>query len=251
MPRQARRFSLSGYQHIITRGIGRQLLFEEDADYLHYLTALEKYSMEAEVPVSAYCLMENHVHLLVHGDPEHISLLMKKLGVNYAGWFNRKYERTGHLFQDRYKSEPVEDEQYLFTVFRYILRNPEKAGICRTSEYRWSSYRLFENPPAFMDLNLFRERFGTSEQYLAFLNIESEDTCLEYSEAPHDEHWARSIMQKELGIRSGTELQNLDKQLRNAALLKLRSKGLSIRQLERLTGINRNIIQRVTRDGSH
>ena len=246
MPRRARGISLSGYLHIITRGIGRQLLFEEDADYLHYIAALEKYSIETGVSVSAYCLMENHVHLLVHGEAESVSLLMKKLGVNYAGWFNWKYERTGHLFQDRYKSEPVEDERYLLTVFRYILRNPEKAGICRTSEYRWSSCRFYENPPAFMDLDVFKEKLGTQEQYLAFLNTENEDACLEFRETPHNDEWARSVLQKELGLRSGTELQNLDKKLRDAALVKLRSKGLTIRQIERLTGINRNIIQRVS-----
>ena len=114
--------SSSGYMHIITRGIGRQLLFEEDQDYLHYLAVLEKYSLETAVYICAYCLMENHVHLLVHGESEQIILFMKKLGVNYAGWFNWKYERTGHLFQDRYKSEPVEDDGYLLTVFRYNLQ---------------------------------------------------------------------------------------------------------------------------------
>ena len=173
MPRQARRMSATGYMHIITRGICRQLLFEEDDDYRHYLTILEKYSLETGVRICAYCLMENHVHLLVHGEPEQIILLMKKLGVNYSGWFNWKYERTGHLFQDRYKSEPVEDESYLYTVFRYILRNPEKAGICLASEYRWSSYHLFENPPAFMELDSLRGLLQNTEQYEAFLNAVS------------------------------------------------------------------------------
>lgn len=242
--------SISGYMHIITRGIGRQQLFEEDADYQHYLSALEKYSMETGVRISAYCLMGNHVHLLVHGEADQIVLLMKKLGVNYSGWFNWKYERTGHLFQDRYKSEPVEDERYLFTVFRYILQNPEKAGICPASEYRWSSYHLFENPPEYMDLSPFRRRLENSEQYQAFLSSGKEDACLEFTEPRHNDQWAQSVIQQELGIRSGTELQNLDRKLRDAALIKLRAKGLTIRQIERLTGINRNIVQRVSGRGS-
>lgn len=246
MPRQARRMSSTGYMHIIIRGIGRQLLFEEDSDYQYYLTMLEKYSMETGVRICAYCLMENHVHLLVHGEKEQIVLFMKKSNVNYAGWFNWKYERTGHLFQDRFKSEPVEDEKYLFTVFRYILRNPEKAGICPASEYRWSSYHLFENPPQFMELDLFRKQLKNTMQYHAFLCLENDDECLEFREAPHNDEWAKSVIQKELGIRSGTELQNLDRNLRNAALIKLRTKGLTIRQIERLTGINRNIVQRVS-----
>ena len=248
MPRQARRMSNSGYMHIITRGIGRQLLFEEDQDYLHYLTALEKYSRETGVSICAYCLMENHVHLLVHGESGQIVLLMKKLGVNYSGWFNWKYERVGHLFQDRYKSDPVENDGYLFTVFRYILQNPEKAGICPAAEYRWSSYRLFDHAPAFMELDPFRRKMNM-EQYREFINTGNDDVCLEFCEAPHNDQWAQSVIQKELGLRSGTEIQNFDKASRNAALSMLKTKGLTIRQIERLTGINRNIIQRVCCSG--
>lgn len=246
MPRQARCMSHSGYMHIITRGIGRQLLFEEEQDYLHYLSALEKYCLETGVRVCAYCLMENHVHLLVHGDPAQIVLLMRKLGVNYSGWFNWKYERVGHLFQDRFKSEPVEDERYLFTVFRYILQNPVKAGICLASEYRWSSYHLFDDPPAFMELDLFREKMPDMEQYRGFIGTANEDTCLEFTEAPHNDQWAKTVLQKELGFRSGMELQNLDRVSRNAAISLLKTKGLTVRQIERLTGINRNIVQRVS-----
>ena len=147
MPRHARQMSTSGYMHIITRGIGRQLLFEEPEDYQHYLKALDRYCTETHVNVCAYCLMENHVHLLVYGETEQIILLMKKLGVSYSFYFNRKYDRVGHLFQDRYRSEPVEDDAYLLTVFRYILRNPCKAGICKASEYPWSSYGMYIAPP--------------------------------------------------------------------------------------------------------
>ena len=78
MPRHARQMSTSGYMHIITRGIGRQLLFEEPEDYQHYLKALDRYCTETHVNVCAYCLMENHVHLLVYGETEQIILLMKK-----------------------------------------------------------------------------------------------------------------------------------------------------------------------------
>ena len=135
-------------------------------------------------------------------------------------------------------------ESYLFTVFRYILQNPEKAGICPAPEYRWSSYHLFENPPAFMDLDPFRSQLGDFEHYRAFLSAGAEDECLEFRDAPHNDQWARSVMQKELAVRSGTELQDYDRKARDPALCRLRSKGLTIRQIERLTGINRNIVQR-------
>ena len=122
MPRCARRFGESGYMHLIVRGIGRQLLFEDASDYRHYLKKLECYCLETEVKVCAFCLMDNHVHLLVKGDAESIVLLMKKIGVSYSWYYNKKYDRVGHLFQDRYRSEPVEDDRYLLTAFRYILQ---------------------------------------------------------------------------------------------------------------------------------
>ena len=246
MPRQARRMSSTGFMHVITRGIGRQLLFEEESDYRHYLTVLERYCMESGARVYAYCLMDNHVHLLVKGEYEQIVLLMKKLGVNYSGYFNWKYERVGHLFQDRYRSEPVEDENYLFTVFRYILRNPENAGICKASEYKWNSFNSYKDPPAFMELDLIHERLGSFEQYHHFIEADNEDSCLEYEAEKHDDDWAKSILRKELRIKSGMDLQKYDKKMRNEALVNLRKKGLTIKQIERLTGINRNIIQRAT-----
>ena len=245
MPRQARRMSITGYMHIITRGIGKQLLFEDDVDYRHYLRSMERYCMETGVRICAYCLMDNHVHLLAHGKAEQIILFMKKLGVDYSGYYNWKYERVGHLFQDRYRSEPVDTEDYLFTVFRYILRNPEKAGICRASEYRWSSYRLYQNPPAYMELDLFREKMESFERYREFIEAFNEDECLEYEEVRHDDQWALSVLQKELGIQSGTMIQQYNKAARNDALKRLKGTDLTIRQIERLTGINRNIVQRV------
>ena len=107
--------------HIIVRGIGKQILFEDDSDRRTYLSFLKKYRGETEITIFAYCLMENHVHLLIQDRNGAAPLFMKKMGVSYAQYYNRKYDRIGHLFQDRYKSERIEDDAYLLTVFRYIL----------------------------------------------------------------------------------------------------------------------------------
>ncbi len=244
MPRGARRMSESGFMHVIVRGIGRQLLFEEPYDYKYYLKKLEYYCMETEVKICAYCLMENHVHLLVNGDSESIILLMKKLGVSYSEFFNKKYERVGHLFQDRYISEPVETDEYLLTVFRYIIRNPQKAGICDASRYPWNSYRLYDNTPDFMDLSLIRALIGKWQQYEEFIRQDSDEQCLEYEKVRHDDMWAKEMVTKCLGVNAGTILQSYCKEDRNDALAKLKKCGLTVRQIERLTGINRNVVQR-------
>ena len=243
MPRQARKMSASRYMHIIVRGIGKQLLFEDVYDYRHYLEKLEYYCMDTNVRVCAYCLMDNHVHLLVKGEPSSIVLLMKKIGVSYSWYYNKKYEKVGHLFQDRYKSEPIENEVYLLNVFRYILKNPQKAGICSAANYPWNSYRYYDKPLPFMDLAAIRALLGNFSQYQDFIEQESEEPVLEYNEIRHNDAWAKEEIKRSLGISSGTVLQSYSKNERDAALVKLKERGLSARQISRLTGLGRSIVQ--------
>lgn len=245
MPREARRRALSGFYHVIVRGVGKQILFEDDFDRMRFIKTLEQYSTETEVVVSAYCLMENHVHLLVFERQNGLSVMMKKIGVSYSEYFNKKYERTGHLFQDRYLSEPVETEQYLLTVFRYILNNPVKAGISTAEQYPWSSYAFYGRKDSFVDTKELCKRIGTWEDYKAFISAEQSDECMEFEPRKHDDTWALKIIQDEFHVESGTEVQQFSRQERNKAVLILLEKGLSIRQIERMTGISRGIIQKM------
>lgn len=244
MPRQARRISESGYMHLIVRGIGRQAIFEEGEDYEFYLSILRRFSRETGIAVCAYCLMENHAHLLVRDEKREAPVLMKKLGVSYSHYFNKKYERVGHLFQDRYMSEAIEDEAYLLTVFRYILNNPRKAGICAAADYEWSSYRLYASPATFVDTRPFQELLGDGARYADFIAQGRDDACLDCDAALKSDAWARAVIQECLGTPNGTLLQSLDRKARNAALRRLKEKGLTVRQIERMTGISRNIVQR-------
>ena len=232
--------------HLIVRGNGRQILFEDEQDHLVYLSLLKKYSAETNVKVCAYCLMENHVHLLAFDQEDNVPLFMKKTGVSYARYYNTKYDRSGHLYQDRYKSEPIESEDYLLTVFRYILNNPAKAGICSAAEYRWSSYKAYSNPGAFVDPRVYRMFFESWNVYADYIAAKNEDNCMEYEQRDRrqDDDWACSVIRKELNLESGTMLQRQTHENRDAALRLLKDKGLTIRQIERLTGINRGVIQR-------
>lgn len=243
MPRHARNKSASGYMHIIVRGIGKQLLFEDEYDYRFYLKKLEQYCIDTEVLVCAYCLMDNHVHLLVKGESNAIALLMKKIGVSYSWYYNKKYDRVGHLFQDRYKSEAIENETYLLSAFRYILKNPEKAGICGPAQYPWNSFWFYDKPLSCMDLSVVREALGDFGQYRKFIEQADDDKCLEYSEVRCGDARAKELMAECLGISSGTVLQNYSKEERNAAIEKLKECGLTVRQIARLTGIGRNVVQ--------
>ncbi len=244
MPRQPRRLSDSGYLHLILRGIGKQILFEDREDRQFFLSRLRRFSAETGVSVLSYCLMENHVHLLVRDEKKLTPLLMKKLGVSYSGYFNRKYERSGHLFQDRYRSEVIEDERGLLAVFRYILNNPQKAGLGRASAYEWSSYGQYGDPEAFTETRVLCELIGDRADYDAFLAEENEDFCMEADLPRRDDEWAGEMIRQVLGSRGGMSLQSMGRTERDAAMRELKAKGLTIRQLERLTGINRGAIQR-------
>lgn len=90
--------------------------------------------------------MDNHVHLLMSEGTEEISKIMKRINVSYAYYFNQKYGRIGHLFQDRFKSEGIEDDTYLLAATRYIHNNPVRANIVKhAGEYKWSSYGIYIN----------------------------------------------------------------------------------------------------------
>ncbi|MBR5349330.1 MAG: transposase [Lachnospiraceae bacterium] len=220
-------------------------MFEEETDYIYYVSLLKQYSEEEKVSVNAYCLMENHVHLLLRDTGDGPAQFMKKIGVSYAAYYNKKYDRTGHLFQDRYKSEPVETKEYLLTVFRYILNNPAAAGICPASEYLWSSYRKYDDPLSFVDSKPLCRLIGDWEHYAAYVSKKNCDQCMEYTSRKKDDEWAKETIKCVLGLNSGTALKDYEKSLRDEALRKLKQAGLSNRQIERLTGIGRSIVQKV------
>ena len=244
MPRTAREQGKTGYYHIITRGNAKQILFEDNKDYSFYIHLISKFSKETGVVINAYCLMDNHVHLLVY-DPEfNISQMMKKIDVTYAKYYNEKYDRVGHLFQGRFLSEEIDNESYLLTAFRYILQNPEVAGVAIASEYRWSSYRYYDTINTFVDTDVFVGIIGDWEKYTKYVSEKCSDRCMDLESLSNDDEWALTILKDTIGVSSGTVLQTLSKHDRDKCILKLRDKGLTINQISRFTGLNRNIIQR-------
>lgn len=141
--RQARQLSGSGFYHIVVRGINHQHIFEDESDYLFFLEVLRKLKWELAFEMHAYCLLSNHIHLLLRekrlGD---ISVIMKRLLTKYVMWFNQKYQRSGVLIASRYKSIAVEVDEYFIPLQRYIHQNPMRGGLVRKMEdYSYSSYK--------------------------------------------------------------------------------------------------------------
>ena len=246
MPRQARRKSESGIYHVMLRSINGQVIFEDEEDYFKFLETLKNYKAISEYQIFAYCLMSNHIHLILKVEKEDLDLIIKRVAGSYVYWYNWKYKRRGHLFQDRFRSEPIEDNEYFLTVLRYIHQNPIKAGICKSvSDYKYSSYNEYINEAIIIDKEFCYEIISKED----FMNFNKEicfDICLDIGEnnfrLTDDE--AKTIIQKVSQCKNVVDFQNLAIDKRDKYLKILRAKGLSIRQISRLTGVSFNVVRK-------
>lgn len=246
MPRSARARAESGFYHVIQKGNGGQTLFEDAQDYRAYLDFLSNKSADNGISVLAYCLMSNHVHLLLRDSDGRLSEMMHALTTSYAQHFNKRGGHIGHVFQQRFKSRAIEDDGYLLQALRYIHNNPAKAGVCPAPEYYWSSYREYVGTPVVADTAMILELCGGPDGFAAF-SAAADDGPAAYSfggrERMTDAH-AASLAAEILDPLPVSELKSADKPLRNALLWDMRRAGISVRQIARMTGIGKNIIER-------
>ena len=248
MPRQARKKSESGIYHIMLRGINRQQIFEDAEDCFKFLEILKEYKTVSEYSIYAYCLMGNHIHLLLKEGAESLEQIFKRVCGKFVYWYNAKYQRSGHLFQDRFKSEPIDTQEYLQTVIRYIHQNPLKAKMCKhISDYAYSSYAEYLGGNNLVNTAYILDIWPLDE-FIALNDAIVETCCLDITENAvihlTDEH-ARTLMQKISKCESAAQFQSLATSTRDKYLKKLREKGVSIRQLSRLTGISIGLIRKV------
>lgn len=249
MPRVARKKSESGIYHVIVRGINRQDIFHDDEDRQRYLDTLKRITEENTSEVLGYCIMNNHIHLIIREGEEDISLLMKRLGTSYAYWYDLKYQRIGHVFQDRFRSENVEDDRYLLAVVRYVHLNPVRAKIVnKPEEYTWSSCRAYYGYPEHMPhltevslvLGLFADKNDQAIEDIKMFEAEdNEDRCLEDTKKIIlNEDTAFNLIIDELKGLSIASLQQMPSKERRGLIKQLKSiEGLSIRQIVRITGL--------------
>ncbi len=136
------------FYHVMLRGNRKQPIFREGNDYRAFEARLATSLLRGEARCHAFCWMNNHVHLLIQVSASPLHKVIHRVATTYAGWFNRKYDLVGHLFQGRYKASVVEDDRYLLQAVRYIHLNPVEAGIAdHPGEYLWTSYRAYLGGP--------------------------------------------------------------------------------------------------------
>ncbi len=263
MPRKAREISGTGIYHVMLRGINHQYIFEERSDYWKFLKLLrqqtfpednQRHSLPPNCIIYAYCLMPNHVHLLMRTTDKGLSTPLSSIAIAYAQYYNAKYDHQGHVFQDRFKSEPVNDMGYFVTLLRYIHQNPVAGGIVASVQhYPWSSWYEFDAtrqcaiPVCRTDhvlARLSREELTelVNDPLPKALNIL--DINNEMAIRVTDEK-AREFLASICRQTSFTAIQHYEKEARNDIIRQLRDYGASIRQICRITGISEGIIRKI------
>lgn len=252
MARRAREKSRTGVYHIMLRGIDRQIIFEDNEDYQKFTDTIKTAKEKSGCEVYAYCLMNNHVHILLKERAESLGIIFRRIGAAYVYWYNWKYDRRGHLFQGRYRSETVESERYFLTVLRYIHQNPLKAGIVKNiSEYQWSSYGEYIGRPDICNVKYVLDMFSPNKErairlFEEFNLASNEDQCLGYGQGIRlNDKEAGDFIRSITGVQSPTEIKGFEKQKRNGIIKQCKDKGLSIRQIQRLTGVSFGIIRTI------
>lgn len=254
MPRKPRSMSSSGIYHIILRSVNQHIIFEEDSDYQKFLFILSDCVKKYDSQIYAYCLMDNHVHLLIHSSPDSLASFFQSLGTRFVRWYNNKYSRSGHLFQDRFFSVPVENDKAFLSVLLYIHNNPVKANICRyPSEYRWSSFNAYygtKNPV--VDISFANDLCGSKESlhhYFGTEQISSDHELFinDHRDTSHylTDEYALSIFKSVTNLSSTSEVDTLQKTQRNDYVRQLRHKGLTTKQISRFMDISVSTVKRL------
>ena len=248
MSRKAREKSTSGIYHVMLRGINHQQIFEEAEDYDKFLSIVKECKAVSKFELYAYCLMGNHIHLLLKESDEPLEIIMKRLVVRFVYWYNIKYQRVGHLFQDRFKSEPVEDWGYFSTALVYIHQNPVKARICkRVEDYAYSSYGCYAYEDGVIDVS-YALKHWSYEEFVRKNHREIAAKCMDIEAVPrrgYTDEQAKVLIKKIAECESASDFQRLEIKKRDRFVEKLKEKGLSIRQISRLTGVSFNIVRKL------
>ena len=247
MPRRARQLAETGIYHVMLRGVNRDVLFLEPDDYDRFLVTLRVVRDASECRVLAYCLMPNHVHLVLRTTREPIGAVIKRLGVRYSGWFNRKYGRVGHLFQDRFRSQAVEDDGYFVTLIRYVWNNPVEAGLVdRPEQFRWSSRRELGRATSIVDEHELRRLIppGNLEELADGRLSDPQESPFPVQATRHTDSQVRELVCRACGALGPVTFASLPAATRLDVIRGLRMRSVSYAQIARATGMSISSVRR-------
>lgn len=258
MPRAARKVSSTKVYHVILRGNDKQDLFFEEEDYKKFIKEIKNTKEKYGYELYAYCLMTNHVHLIIYDKNDMLSKIMQSLEVIYSSYFSKKYEKTGHLFQNRFLSKTVEERKYLMQVCRYIHQNPVKAGISKIDNYKWSSYQEYtSNKEKLVNTKLILSLFSTDkitaiEYFKKFHNDNDEEINDEFEyeiKTKFTDEETKNKIEKLLKIKDLKEINNFSIKIRDEKIKNLKVlKGIPYVQISRVLGLKKGIVERAMKN---
>ena len=248
------------------RGNERKNILIDKEDKEKFINIVFNKKANKAFKLYAYCLMDNHLHLVIKEQKETISQIIKKIATSYAYYFNHKYKRIGHLFQDRYKSETIEDDPYLLSAIRYVHHNPEKAGITKKEKYKWSSYRNYmdilnpytEVPEIKEILEMFSSDIEKAlKEFIHYSNQYEDRNFLEMEETIKSEIDEKNVNEYIKGYLKSRNLKKEDLKGREHTQQKedlirqlTKRSNLSKRKIAILIGVNRETVRRVSEEPS-
>lgn len=228
MPRIARNQINTTYFHILIQGINHEYVFNQKEEIKKYLKLLEEIKKDFSLQIRAYCIMNNHVHLLIKSDKiNELSKFMHRVNTRYAMYYNKRHERDGYVFRSRFKSQGIYDEEYYYACINYIHNNPVKAGICKRKEdYEFSSYKSFKKR------NIILDQYNEKEDFI---------------EDEFDNSFIQNIIKtyyKKNDLNTDKLIKSKDKLKELTQLLNVTYK-LSYREIEDEIGISRETLRKI------
>ncbi len=204
MPRISRKNIIGKCFHLMSQGINKEKIFLDNMWKEKYKELLKKYSLEYKINIISYCIMNNHVHLLVYvDDVNNLSKFMHRINTIYASYYNRENNRVGYVFRNRYQVQTIKDEMHLKTCIVYIHNNPVKAGIVRKcNEYNYSSFYEYIEKAEVISIQVLKE----------ILNINEYPELLEFIIKTHKNEYKYKFLEIEEKINYNNLVKRLKKQ---------------------------------------
>lgn len=247
--------TVTGFYRVSARGIGKQLIFETDDDRWEFLELMRDCCRDAGVTVLAWCLMSNHVHLVLADYEDAMSAAMQRLLLTYARRFNKRTGRSGCLFRDRFERRSLDTDWQVMEAIRSVHADPQEAGIALIERYPWSSFaeylRAYDNDMTrgFSDPSCVLELFGSAEAFIAY-SLSTPDGCEPALCDMKETEWERHAFAEKLAKGLGVPLHGVKaapSAQRNVVILGLHDAGFTVRQIERYTGIGKSTVSRIVR----
>ncbi len=253
--------SESHVYHVMLRGNNKEAIFIDHQDKQRIINILVAKKSDEAFYLYAYCIMDNHIHLVIKEGKNNIAQALKRIATSYAFYFNKKYNRIGHVFQDRYRSECVEDDNYLLAVIRYVHQNPWKAGIGTIADYQWSSYKAYiqgiKIMPEILDVLsiLSNDSACAVQEFFRFTHENTDErfidlaTNKEITKENIDNYLTRYLNINNISLDE-LQLRN-NKVIRNELIsFLLNESNLSKRAIADVLGINRETVRMLSKEPS-